>query len=451
MSRKRNLGFTLIELLVVISIIALLAALALPALAKAREAARRAQCQSNMKQIGLSMVDFAGRDPQGRMCTGAYDWTRDGDSDTYGWVADFVNSGAGNAIEMQCPSNPLKGSEKLNDMLGKSTSGGGVGENAPSDRYGRLDDALEAYPAGATAAASRAPIVSQMIIAKGYGSNYAAGWHLVRGGLLFTSPSNTGTGAPTYATWASAANASQKGLNGSTGPLKLSTLDQGKIPGSSVGILGDAGPGDIKEGTLSATLSSRVTGATNAATGDAGTVDAKADFVLAEGSLLCEAFNDGPAYYDGTTNSTTPYVRLANTGSTTAPAGNRGVNFLTDQIAAEAGGYVPLPGTAPVLPAAGAVGVPGTARYYLQDTRDWFAVHGGSCNVLMADGSVQVFSDQNGDNFLNPGFPVPDNLTDAQYLTIGYRGPKVEMNPQRFYSGIFLNHDIFGAKSNLEP
>jgi prepilin-type N-terminal cleavage/methylation domain-containing protein len=89
MKRK---GFTLIELLVVIAIIAILAAMLLPALARAREQARRGVCISNLKQIGLGIHMYA-QDYDENFP--AYDYN--------GGTFTFIDCGAGQSLSLLIP------------------------------------------------------------------------------------------------------------------------------------------------------------------------------------------------------------------------------------------------------------------------------------------------------------------------------------------------------------
>jgi hypothetical protein len=244
-------------MLVVIAIIGILIALLIPAVQAARESARSASCKNNLRQFGIGLLMHADRDAQKRLCTGAFDFRRDGCVDTWGWVADLVNMGVCKPGELLDPSNPLRGPEKWNDLLGSGDTTDGK-NGCPLGRLvdGACGPAGPGPTFGGTGASTdvRADYLVRNFIEKGYNTNYAASWYLVRSALKHQPGTAFSPSPPPSGFVFKTGSGNAKGLDQTRGPLTMRQLENATVSTSLIPLLGCGAPGDPDEAVLAVDL-----------------------------------------------------------------------------------------------------------------------------------------------------------------------------------------------------
>jgi prepilin-type N-terminal cleavage/methylation domain-containing protein/prepilin-type processing-associated H-X9-DG protein len=351
-------GFTLVEMLVVIAIIGILVGLTLPAINMARESARSTQCANYLREFGTGMLSMT-TGPTQAYCTGNFDWEADGAVDSVGWVADVVEMGF-LPSQMRCPSNSAQLSATYNQLMRINDVGPGcvdrLGRPAQVEpdgslRRGACREILE--DGVAAQSEQRSALLYGKLLEKGYATNYAASWFLVRGSVVLDDSGNPKMANP-------ACGNDIRSRNVTTGPLTTKMVDGGKAAGSTIPLLCDA--------SLVETLSSPLGAYQVQPNGTLGLFEPK----IGAGEPL-----------------TIPIVGRP--------------------VISEAGAGVVLkqPSFSNGTPRDGAAGWWGVwNKKVLQDYRGMSMHHRGKCNVVMADGSIQVLSDGNDDGMINNGFPA---------------------------------------------
>ncbi len=328
------------------AIIGILVGLLVPAINIARASARAAQCQNNLRQMGIGSLALSTGNG-GRLCSGSFNWGEDGAVTDVGWVADLVEGGV-DTNELLCPTNVAQVSETIQEVLQRDTTVAVCVDLAGNPAQKLPDGTLLKSPCRKIAedpatyavnSEARRLLVEEELIHLGYNTNYGASWYLVRGGVRVHS--TTGNPDPKDP----ACSASILSSNTTQGPLRQKVIDGSRLSASSIPLYGDVAATSLA-GTLPQTVGEHEAGSQTAL------------------SLF-----GGPASYlaDGSID------REPKPNATSRDGPNGWWAFWN--------------------------------RKTLQDYRGLAPIHLHRCNLVMADGSVRSITDVNRDGYINNGFP----------------------------------------------
>ncbi len=145
-------GFTLIELLVVIAIIGMLAGILLPVLSRARESARKTQCMSNVRQIGMGLILYANENSESFPADSAYS----GSAPAMRGLNLLYDTYISDNKVFNCPSDTTV-TAATNAGMTASTSGGTEAFDSDESSYGYDRSHTQADDADVAIAADRPP------------------------------------------------------------------------------------------------------------------------------------------------------------------------------------------------------------------------------------------------------------------------------------------------------
>ena len=217
--------------------------IALPAMNRARESGREAQCKSNLRQLGLGLLQYA--DSHSTVSSGAWDWKLDGCISEVGWVADLVSMGIPPA-QLNCPSSNVQLHEQYQTMLDFDPSTNQCANSLgtpirPSSRGTGMNVCREL---SATSSPSDRTGILASLLEDGYNSNYVATWLMTRSDLRLDDAGEL-AGSPAGCT------ASLENRNCTVGPANKARIGMAAVSSSIVPVLACAQMGDFTTAVLS--------------------------------------------------------------------------------------------------------------------------------------------------------------------------------------------------------